>query len=207
MKIITLIFALIIFSLPVFSKNSDYSDEHDENIIEKKEADLRYGGGIGFSLYDTIEGKSKPCRGNYLYFSWSRTLKSNRLTLRESSHGLQVLTPINVKKSQRNWDVEFSWDEWGYSNKMIDIYFSPIVGGKVKEKLTVTCKKQSKVCFDSYIDSWKIIDKKQELRPLVGLNSGVRFKLFHVVVNNNLFIKTDFEDTYYGIEISLGGQQ
>jgi hypothetical protein len=192
MKIVTLIFALTLLSFPVLAKDT---------------ADLRYGGGLGASVYDTLDGESKPFRGNLLYFSWSENLKSNRITLRESTHGLQVLTPVNVKKSQRNWDVEYSWDEFGYSSRVIDFYLSPIVGGKIKEELTVTCREQGKVCFDSYIESWKITDKKQTLRPLVGLNSGVRFKLFHMVANANLFLKTDFQDSYYGIEISLGGQQ
>jgi hypothetical protein len=192
MKIITLIFTITIFSLPVFAGDTE---------------DLRYGGGIGASLYDTFDGESKPFRGNLLYLSWSRNLKSNRLTLRESTQGLQVLTPINTKKAQRNWDVEYSWDEFGYSNRVIDLYFSPIVGGKVKEELTVTCREQQKVCFDSYIENWKITDKKQELRPLIGLSSGVRVKLFHMVANFNVLLKTDFQDNYYGIEMSFGGQQ
>jgi hypothetical protein len=64
-----------------------------------------------------------------------------------------------------------------------------------------------RVCFDSFIDDWKITDKKQELRPLLGLQTGIRIKRFHVVINPQIFLKTDFENTYYGIEITLGGEQ
>jgi hypothetical protein len=194
MKILSLIFALTIFSLPVLAKDSDHSE-------------FRYGGGIGVPSYDTFDGESKPFRGNSIYFSWSDNLKSNRLTLRESTHGLQVVTSVNTKQAQRNWDLEYSWDEFGYSNRVIDLYIAPILGGKVKDKLSVKCREQDKVCFNSFIDEWKVTDKKQELRPLIGLNSGVRVKLFHVVINGNVFIKTDFEDSYYGIEVTLGGQQ
>lgn len=192
MKIITLILALTISSLPVFAKEA---------------ADLRYGGGIGAPFYDTFEGESKQFRGNLIYFSWRDNYRSNQLTLRQSTHGLQVLTSVNDRQAQRNWDLEYSWDEFSNSNKVIDFYFAPVLGGKIKERLSVKCREKGKVCFDSFIDEWEVTDKKQELRPLVGLNSGVRFKLFHVVINSNVFIKTDFEDSYYGIEITLGGQQ
>ena len=191
-KTVLLVMLLSLFSCQVFAENS---------------GGYRYGVGIGSSIYDTIEGESKVFEGNLIYFSWSANEKANRLTLRESTHGLQVLTPVNVKKAQRNWDVEYSWDAYGYSNNALDLYVSPMVGGKLKEELTVTCRKQNEVCFDSYIDDWKIKDTKQQLRPLIGFNTGIRIKLFHVVANNNLFLKTDFEDTYYGIEITLGYQQ
>lgn len=192
MKIITLIFAILIFSLPVFAGDT---------------SDLRYGGGIGVPFYDTFDGESKPFRGNSIYFSWSENLKSNRLTLRQSTHGLQVLTSVNEKQAQRNWDLEYSWDEFGYSNRVVDLYLSPVLGGKVKEKLSVKCRERDKVCFDSFIEEWQVADKKQELRPLIGLNSGVRVKLFHMVANFNVLLKTDFQDSYYGIEMSFGGQQ
>lgn len=189
-KIVT--FILVMFSIPVFSDDSE---------------SYRYGAGVGISSYDTTEGESTVFDGRSLYFSWRANEKTNRLTLRESTHGLQVLTPVNVRKAQRNWDVEYSWDEFGYSNKVINMYLAPLVGGKIKEKLTVTCRDQERVCFDSYISDWKIKDKKQQLRPLIGLNSGIRIKLLHVVANANVLLKTDFEDTYYGIEITLGGEQ
>jgi len=194
MKIISLIVSLIIFPVFVIAKDTD---------------DLRYGGGIGASFYDTIDGESKPFRGNLLYFSWQEDTKKSRLTVRESAQGLQVLTSVNTRQAQKNWDVEYSWDwnEFSYSNQVIDMYLSPMIGGKVKEELTVKCRDKDRVCFDSYIESWKITDKKQRLRPLIGLQSGVRIKRFHMVINPQVFIKTDFEDTYYGIEITLGGEQ
>ena len=205
MKICTLILLFTTLSFSALSKDTDAV--LDNNAVKKEQNNLRYGGGIGASFYDTIEGESKAFRGNLIYFSWQENSKKSRLTLRESAHGLQVLTSVNTKQAQRNWDVEYSWDEYAYSNQVIDMYLSPIIGGKVKEELTVKCRETDRVCFDSYIENWKITDKKQELIPLIGLQSGVRIKRFHVVINPQVFLKTDFEDIYYGIEIALGGEQ
>ncbi len=205
MKKFTLILLSTALSFSALSKDMDVV--LDNKVVKKEENDLRYGGGIGASFYDTIEGESKAFRGNLLYFSWQEKHKKSRLTFRKSAHGLQVLTSVNTKQAQRNWDLEYSWDEYAYSNQVIDMYLSPMIGGKVKEELTVKCRDKDRVCFDSYIESWKITDKKQRLRPLIGLQSGVRIKRFHMVINPQVFIKTDFEDTYYGIEITLGGEQ
>jgi hypothetical protein len=205
MKICTLILLFTTLSFSALSKDTDAV--LDNNAVKKEQNNLRYGGGIGASFYDTIEGESKAFRGNLLYFSWQESHRKSRLTLRESAHGLQVLTSVNTKQAQRNWDVEYSWDEYGYSNQVIDLYLSPMIGGKVKEELTVKCRDTDRVCFDSFIDDWKITDKKQQLRPLLGLQTGIRIKRFHMVINPQIFLKTDFEDIYYGIEITLGGEQ
>jgi hypothetical protein len=205
MKICTLILLFTTLSFSALSKDTDVV--LDNKAVKKEQNNLEYGGGIGASFYDTIEGESKAFRGNIIYFSWQENSKKSRLTLRESAHGLQVLTSVNTKQAQRNWDLEYSWDEYGYSNQVIDLYLSPMIGGKVKEELTVKCRETDRVCFDSFIDDWKITDKKQELRPLLGLQTGIRIKRFHVVINPQIFLKTDFENTYYGIEITLGGEQ
>jgi len=194
---------LILMSAQVFS------EENSQNNTEIKEPKIRYGGGIGSPLYDTLEGESNIFDGRSLYFSWSEDEKSNQLTLRESVHGLEVLTPINGKHTQKNWDVEYSWDVLGHWSKKHHAYIAPILGGKVKEDLTVRCRKTKTVCFDSNMSNWKITDRKQKILPIIGLNAGTRLMLYksHIVANTNLFLKTDLEDTYYGMEISLGLQQ
>lgn len=185
------------------------SEENSQNNSEVKEPTIRYGAGIGTPFYDTLEGESNIFGGTSLYFSWSEGEKSNQLTLRESVHGLEVLSPINGKHVQKNWDVEYSWDVLGRWSKKHHVYIAPILGGKVKEDLTVKCRKQREVCFDSSMSDWKITDRKQKILPIIGLNTGVRLMLYksHIVANTNLFLKTDLEDTYYGMEISLGLQQ
>lgn len=185
------------------------SDENSQNDTGVEESKIRYGGGIGSSLYDTLEGESNIFGGRSLYFSWSEDEKSNQLTLRESVHGLEVLTSINGKHTQKNWDVEYSWDVLGHWSKKHHAYIAPILGGKVKEDLTVRCRKKRAVCFDSNMSDWKITNRKQKILPIIGLNAGARLVLYksHIVANTNLFLKTDLEDTYFGMELSLGLQQ
>lgn len=187
---------LVLLSMQTFSADVD-------------KPDYFYGFGIGGSGYDTVEGESTAFSGTSIYFSWRLNKNPNRLTLRESYHGLQVVTPVNGKHVQRNWDVEYSWDAASRGNKQLNIYMAPVLGGKVKEKLTVKCRNQGEVCFDSYMSDWKITDTKQKILPVIGLNTGFRLMLYksHIVTNTNLFLKTDLEDTYYGMEISLGFQQ
>jgi hypothetical protein len=186
-----------------------FSEESSQNTTELKEPKIRYGGGIGIPFYDTLEGESNIFSGTSLYFSWSENEKSNQVILRESVHGLEVLSPINGKHVQKNWDIEYSWDVLGRWSKKHHVYIAPILGGKVKEDLTVKCRKQREVCFDSYMSDWKITDTKQKILPIIGLNTGFRLIMYksHIVANTNLFLKTDLEDTYYGMEISLGLQQ
>lgn len=193
----------ILMSVQVFSEESNHITS------ELKEPKIRYGGGIGIPFYDSLEGESNIFSGTSLYFSWSENEKSNQVTLRESVHGLEVLTPINGKHAQKNWDVEYSWDVLGHWSKKHHAYIAPILGGKIKEDLTVQCRKKRTVCFDSNMSDWKITDRKQKILPIIGLNVGGRLMLYksHIVANTNLFLKTDLEDTYYGMEISLGLQQ
>ena len=86
-------------------------------------------------------------------------------------------------------------------------YISPILGGKIKETLSVKCRDQDEICFNSGINDWKVTKTKYELRPVVGISTGIKIDVLHFVEATSLFIKTDFEDTYYGIEVSLRGKQ
>ncbi len=59
------------------------------------------------------------------------------------------------------------------------------------------------------MDRWKIKDKDKDhsLRPILGLSSGINIRIHHAVINWNAFVKTDFENDYFGMEFSIGGSQ
>lgn len=169
--------------------------------------DRLYGAGIGGVFYDTFEGESKPFIGKSIYLTWKEEASSNRLTLRDSSHGLQVATNLSEREVQRNWDLEYNLIKQLNSSKIVALYYAPIIGIKLKEELSVICKYTNKVCFDTYIEDWKIKDTNQRFLPLAGVSAGITVMPLNFVIDTNLFVKTDFEDSYYGIEFSIGGQQ
>lgn len=178
-------------------------DKHQ--VIEGSE--IRYGLGMGGALFDTFVGENKPYRGRSLYVSRRKNFATERITLRESHHGLQVLTHLQERAVERNWAIEYSPFYFLNAKKETGLYAAPLLGVKIKEKLKVKCRDKDRVCFNSYMDRWKITGKDQSLRPMLGLSSGINIKMHHVVINWNAFVNTDFENNYYGMEFSIGGSQ
>ena len=141
------------------------------------------------------------------YLTWADNTQLHRLSLTESHHGLQVLTHLNEREVQRNWDLEYRPLALPLKYGLAGRYIAPIAGIRIKDTLSVVCKYKNEVCFNTDSYHWKIKNSQQELLPLIGVSAGARYKTSYLVIDTNLFLKTDLEKSFYGLEITLGGEQ
>lgn len=159
--------------------------------------------GVAFQGSYSPNNDFKAFRGQNLSLLFLKNETLHEFTLRMSESRVEVISPVRESSAQRIWDVEYAWEHMSDRRKVRGTYWSPLVGVRYKENLSVTCPYQDTYCFNDFVSSLNSDYKSSETSYLLGLRSGLRFPIYKIWLKGELQITTDEDSQYVGGSISL----
>lgn len=160
-----------------------------------------WGGGAHIKY--SYNNKLSSFKGIHLSSVWITSTLLHEVKLSFSESHVEVASPVKPSNAQRLWDLEYSWEYLSNRSKVRGFYWMPNIGIRYKEKLKVTCTKINEYCFNTYSDNWDIQSKNGDIKPLLGVKSGVRIPLKKLLGKLEVQFTSDSEGEFIGLSASL----
>ncbi len=188
--------------------------EYQQRLLNRKQYwedyNQAYNGGLGVGVgylerYDYYNSK-QPYKGLVLSGYVLGENAAHKLEFSWLASELEVLGPGNPQPATRHWDLLYTVEDFEtFSQLAFTRYFSPAVGLRLKENLTVTCKNKRSHCFYSTYEDWDIESRHEEVLPLFGFVTGfvVYNRYLHADISFNAL--GDSDSIYLGWSLSVGG--
>ena len=159
--------------------------------------------GGGAHIKYSYNNKLSSFKGIHLSSMWLSGTLLNDVKLSFSESHVEVVSPIKPSNAQRLWDLEYSWEDQSKRSKVRGFYWMPSVGIRYKEKLKVTCTKTNEYCFNIYSENWDTQSKDGEVKPLLGMKSGIRVPIKNLFGKIEFQFTSDLESEFIGLSASL----